>query len=119
MLALPSGRLLKKYKNSCDQNPGLNDSVGHWMAMEAAKRKLGPEGREGGIILDEMSIQVCCSTSYISIVVSKYVLTKVKAKMLWGCFEICSNLCKPYILLHSLSNLSNTSLQKLYPNTIQ
>ena len=59
------------YKNSCAQNPGLNESVGHWMAMEAAKRKLGPEGRDGGIILDEMSIQVCYSASYLSTVVFK------------------------------------------------
>ena len=49
------------YKNSCTQNPGFNESVGQWMAMEAPKRKLGPEGREGGIILDEMAIQVCYS----------------------------------------------------------
>ena len=28
------------------------------MAQEAVKRKIGPEGREGGIILDEMAIQV-------------------------------------------------------------
>ena len=49
------------YKNSCTQNPGFNESVGQWMAMEVSKRKLGPEGREGGIILDEMAIQVCYS----------------------------------------------------------
>ena len=58
MLTLQSGRLLQMYKNSCAQNPGLNESVGQWMAQEATKRKLGPEGREGGIILDEMAIQV-------------------------------------------------------------
>ena len=72
MLVLPSGRLLQMDKNSCAQNPGFNESVGNWMAMEAAKRKLGPEGREGGIILDEMSIQVCCSSSYLFTVVFKY-----------------------------------------------
>ena len=60
MLVLPSGRLLRMYKNSCTHNPGLNESVGQWMAQEAIKRKIGPEGREGGIILDEMAIQVCC-----------------------------------------------------------
>lgn len=58
MLVLPSGRLLRMYKNSCSQNPGLNDSVGQWMKQEAMKRNIGPEGREGGIILDEMAIQV-------------------------------------------------------------
>lgn len=46
------------YKNSCTQDAGFNASVGQWMAQEAVKRKIGPEGREGGIILDEMAIQV-------------------------------------------------------------
>ena len=58
MLVLPSGRHLQNYKNSCSQNPGLNESVGKWMAQEAKKRNVGLEGREGGIILDEMAIQV-------------------------------------------------------------
>lgn len=58
MLVLPSGRLLQLYKNSCSQKPGFNESVGKWMAQEAVKRRIGPEGREGGIILDEMAIQV-------------------------------------------------------------
>lgn len=57
MLKLPSGRLLKMYKNSCSQNPGFNESVGKWMSEEALKRKIGSEEREGGIILDEMAIQ--------------------------------------------------------------
>ena len=46
------------YKNLCSQNPGFNESVGKWMSEEALKRKIGPEGREGGIILDEIAIQV-------------------------------------------------------------
>lgn len=58
MVVLPSGRLLRMYKNSCSQNPGLNDSVGNWMEQEATKKDIGPEGKEGGIILDEMAIQV-------------------------------------------------------------
>ena len=57
MLRLPSGRLLQLYENSCSQNPGFNESVGKWMAQEAEKRRIGPEGK-GGIILDEISIQV-------------------------------------------------------------
>ena len=52
MLVLPSGLLLKMYKNSCTQNPGLNKSVGQWMEQEASKKKIGAERREGGIILD-------------------------------------------------------------------
>ena len=58
MLKLPSCRLLQMYKNSCSQNPGFNESVGKWMSEEALKRKIGPKGREEGIILDEMVIQV-------------------------------------------------------------
>ena len=58
MLLLPSGRLLRMYKNSCTQDAGFNASVGQWIAQEAVKRKIGPEEREGGIILDEMAIQV-------------------------------------------------------------
>ena len=38
--------------------PGFNESVGKWMTQEAKKRNIGPEGREGGIILDEVAIQV-------------------------------------------------------------
>jgi len=67
MLALPSGGLLQMYKNSCAQNPGLNESVGQWMAMEASKRQIGPEDREGWIILDEMAIQVSGKASYITL----------------------------------------------------
>ena len=59
MVVLPSGRLLRMYKNSCSQNPGFNESVGEWMIQEAIKRKIGPEGKEGGVILDEMATQVC------------------------------------------------------------
>ena len=49
MLVLPSGRLLKMYKNSCMQNPGLNESVVQWMEQEASKKKIGAEGRGGGV----------------------------------------------------------------------
>ena len=58
MLRLPSGRLLQYYKNSIQQKPGLNEEVLQWMEQEADKVKLTELGRCGGIILDEMSIQV-------------------------------------------------------------
>lgn len=58
MLKLPSGRLLSMYKNSVSQKPGLNDEVLQWMLHEADKLKLDSFGREGGLILDEMAIQV-------------------------------------------------------------
>lgn len=58
MLRLPSGRLLQYYKNSVSQNSGLNEDVLQWMEQEAEKLKLTEYGKCGGIILDEMSIQV-------------------------------------------------------------
>ncbi len=58
VIVLPSGRLLSLYKNSVSQTPGLNDKVLDWMVKEADKLKLDSFGREGGLILDEMSIQV-------------------------------------------------------------
>jgi len=58
MLRLPSGRLLQYFQNSFPQNSGLNNEVLQWMEQEAKKLKLSEFGRCGGIILDEMSIQV-------------------------------------------------------------
>ena len=57
MLALPSGRLLRYYKNSIKQNAGLNKEVFELMRNEATKWKVPKCGYRGGIILDEMSIQ--------------------------------------------------------------
>ena len=65
VLVLPCGRVLHMYKNSCTQNPGLNESVGQCMEQEASKKKFGAEGREGDIILDEMAIQVCISAELL------------------------------------------------------
>ncbi|XP_070548616.1 uncharacterized protein [Ptychodera flava] len=45
------------YKNCVDQNPGLNDAVLEWMVREADNTCLPIEGRNGGIVLDEMAIQ--------------------------------------------------------------
>lgn len=66
MFKLPSGRLLSLYKNSVQQNAGLNDQVLDWLVKEADKAQLDEYGREGGIILDEMSIQVRTLKSYKS-----------------------------------------------------
>ena len=63
MLRLPSGRLLQLYKNSVPQTPGFNKEVLQWMKLEAEKLKLDDFGKSGGIILDEMAIQVKCALS--------------------------------------------------------
>ncbi|KAK3714554.1 hypothetical protein QZH41_014216, partial [Actinostola sp. cb2023] len=57
MIRLPSGRLLSLYKNSVSQKAGINDEVLDWLVKEADKNELDAYGREGGLILDEMSIQ--------------------------------------------------------------
>ena len=61
VLVLPSGRFLSLHKNSVKQKPGLNEVL-DWMLKEAEKLKLDSFGREGGLILDEMAIQVCVTT---------------------------------------------------------
>lgn len=54
---LPSERLLHIYTNKVNQKPGINKELLHWMKNEALSRNLPPEGYEGGVLLDEMSIQ--------------------------------------------------------------
>ena len=44
---------------NCIVTPGLNDDMLLWMKKEAERNGLQDEDRRGGIILDEMSIQVC------------------------------------------------------------
>ena len=56
-LVLPSQRILQIYKNKINQKPGVNIDLLHWMKNEAISRNLPPHGYEGGIILDEMSVQ--------------------------------------------------------------
>ena len=57
MFVLPSERLLQYYKNSVQQEPGLNEEVFQLMREEAEKRNIPQFGRLGGIMLDEMAIQ--------------------------------------------------------------
>lgn len=57
MVILPSPQLLILYKNSIDQHPGFHPEIFNWMYVEADRLQIPQEGRIGGIILDEMSIQ--------------------------------------------------------------
>jgi len=50
-------RTLQIYKNKINQKPGINNELIHWMKNETLSRNLSPDGYEGGLILDEMSIQ--------------------------------------------------------------
>ena len=56
-MVLPSQRLLQIHKNKVHQKPGVNKDLMHWMRTDAECKNLPPEGYEGGLILDEMSIQ--------------------------------------------------------------
>ncbi|XP_070573471.1 uncharacterized protein [Ptychodera flava] len=56
-LTLPSGRLLRYYKQSVKQQPGFNSDIMHWMHQEATKCGKDDGCWTGGIIFDEMAIQ--------------------------------------------------------------
>ena len=57
LIELPSISQLLVYKNSIKQNPGYHTEIFAWMYQEANRRNIPPEGRIGGILIDEMSIQ--------------------------------------------------------------
>ncbi|XP_021377299.1 uncharacterized protein LOC110465666 [Mizuhopecten yessoensis] len=50
-------RLLQRYKNEVNQEPGTNKDIIYWMKNEATYQNLSPDGYEGGLIIDEMSLQ--------------------------------------------------------------
>lgn len=56
-LILPSQNLLRKYKNSLHQEAGVNKDMAELMANEAKIKNIPPAGFQGGLIIDEMSIQ--------------------------------------------------------------
>lgn len=56
-VVLPSTRILQYYKNAVNQTSGFNKDMFHWMLNEAKNRNLSPEGYEGGLLIDEMTIQ--------------------------------------------------------------
>ena len=58
VLRLPSGRLLHRYKNYVNQEPGIVPENLHWMLLEADRIKLSARGRKGFIVFDEVQIQV-------------------------------------------------------------
>lgn len=53
--------LLRYYKNKVDQKPGWNMNLLKWCLEEAQSNKLKPQDYMGGLVLDEMKIQVLCS----------------------------------------------------------
>jgi hypothetical protein len=63
---MPSPRLLSMYKNSVQQTPGLNNDLLQWMWTSAQAISLPSEGRSGGLVLDECSIQECLTLKFNS-----------------------------------------------------
>ena len=57
-IVLPSNRLIRYYKNAVEQQPGWNDQIIAWCQKEALRQNLAPSSYWGGLIFDEMKIQV-------------------------------------------------------------
>lgn len=58
LLLLPSTRTLTLYKNSNEQGPGIQEFMLDWMVKEAERLSVPPHGYCGGLMFDEMSLQV-------------------------------------------------------------
>lgn len=54
---LPSQRVLQYHKNKVQQSTGINHDNLKWMYSESKKLQLGPDNLNGGLLLDEMSVQ--------------------------------------------------------------
>lgn len=57
LLVLPSERLLQYHKNKVRQHTGINIDNIKWMYAEGQRRQLQTDNLEGGLLLDEVSIQ--------------------------------------------------------------
>lgn len=57
MLILPSGRQLRRYKNSIKQEPGIKPEMLRWMKITADKANIPPAGRSGVLMHDEAKLQ--------------------------------------------------------------
>ena len=77
MLKLPSGRLLQYHKNITSQEPGCNEDVLQWMVHEAEKKNIGTAGKTGGVILDEMAIQVLFPGKFCNYLHHRYIVSDV------------------------------------------
>ena len=55
---MPCPQTLGSYKNRVAQITGINNEFLQWMSDEARALNVTSEGRIGGLVIDEMSIQV-------------------------------------------------------------
>ena len=58
VLLMPSEKVLMLYKNSINQKPGVSEKMLDWMVHEAVLRQVPSHGYHGGLMCDEVSIQV-------------------------------------------------------------
>ena len=58
--------LSRYYKNSVSQEEGWNKEIISWCKNEAERQNLRPEDYWGGLVLDEMKIQVYIMIRYLS-----------------------------------------------------
>lgn len=54
----------RHYKNSCKQSPGINEEAIKWMRSVWDDRKAGGYQFIGGLLIDEMTIQVTTDFEY-------------------------------------------------------
>ena len=57
---------------------GIHDDLLAWMRKEADRHELDEQDRQGGLIMDEMSIQVWLATSAIHIMLHLNVSISIK-----------------------------------------
>lgn len=56
-VVLPSQRVLQRYKNCVQQQPGINPEMLEWMKSIAVEQNVSKDGYKGGLMIDEMAIQ--------------------------------------------------------------
>ena len=56
---IPCPKTLTSYENQVRQISGINEPFLQWMDDEAMALAFSAEGRTGGLVIDEMAIQVC------------------------------------------------------------
>lgn len=56
-VVLPCRRVLQRYKNCVQQQPGINPEMLEWMKSIAVEQNVSKGGYKGGLMIDEMAIQ--------------------------------------------------------------
>ena len=75
LLVLPSPKLLIRYKNSIKQTVGFNKDHFEWMKREAVRVHVPSHGLWGGLMFDEMALQVC-TLRFVKYIINYYQLLR-------------------------------------------